>query len=218
MGAVLSTSSWPGLSRPSTFLGGRESPWMAGTGPGMTAERPLPIPQSALAFPAGWSITPSDPNEIRSFPADGPVATGKIVQNRAPRPDRAGRLRMSARRPALRKGPGPGQAASGGTPGHAAGRASGCPAGRARLLGPAAAAGAARPVAPDRDPLPDRDRLSAVQLHRRRRQSGRLQRRSRPRAVRGDQGHLHGADAPLRDPGRRALLQPGAMPSSPRWR
>ena len=96
-----------------------------------------------------------------------------------------------------------------GASGHAAGRASGCPAGRARLLGPAAAAGAARPVAPDRDPLPDRDRLSAVQLHRRRRQSGRLQRRSRALAVRRDQGHLHGADAPLRDAGRRAHLQPG---------
>ena len=33
-----------------------------------------------LAFPLGWAITPSDPNEIRSFPADGFIATGEVVQ------------------------------------------------------------------------------------------------------------------------------------------
>ena len=118
--------------------------------------------------------------------------------------------RLPARGPAPRRqGAGPGQAAPSGAASLTSGRAAGRPAGRAGLLGPAAAAGTAGPVAPDRDPLPDRDRLSAVQLYRRRRQSGRLQRRSRPRAVRGDQGHLHGADAPLRDAGRCARLQPG---------
>ena len=81
-------------------------------------------------------------------------------------------------------------------------------AGRARLLGPAAAAGPARSVASHRDPLPDRDRLSAVQLHRRRRQSGRLQCRSGAGALRRDQGHLHHPDAPLRDAGRCARHQP----------
>ena len=101
----------------------------------------------------------------------------------------------------------PGGTAQGQTAAAARGR--GRAAGGARLLGPAAAAGPARPVAPDRDPLPDRDRLSAVQLHRPRRQSGRLQRRSGARAVRRDQGHLHRPDAPVRDADRRHHQQPG---------
>ena len=75
----------------------------------------------------------------------------------------------------------------------------GRPAGGARLLGPAAAAGPARSVAPHGDPVSDRNRLSAVQLHRPRRQSRRLQRRSGAAAVRGDQGHLHDPDAAVRD-------------------
>ena len=99
-----------------------------------------------------------------------------------------------------RAGADPAQAADGG-----------CPAGRARLLGPQAAAGAAGPVAHHRDPLFDRDRLPAVQFYRPGRQSGRLQCRSGALAVRGDQGHLHRPDAALRDavgcdhqqPGRR---------------
>ena len=87
-------------------------------------------------------------------------------------------------------------------------RGGGRPAGGARVLGPAAAPGPAGPVAPDRDPVPDRDRLSAVQLHRPRRQSGRLQRRSGALAVRRDQGHLHHPDAPVRDAGRCHHLEP----------
>ena len=81
-------------------------------------------------------------------------------------------------------------------------------AGGARLLGSEAAAGPAGPVPPDRDPVPDRDRLSAVQLHRPRRQSGRLQCRSGAAAVRRDQGHLHHPDAAVRDAARCALQQP----------
>ena len=76
------------------------------------------------------------------------------------------------------------------------------------LLGPAAASGPARSVALDRDPVPDRDRLSAVQFHRPRRQSGRLQCRSGPVAVRRDQGHLHDADAAVRDAARCDHQQP----------
>ena len=67
-----------------------------------------------------------------------------------------------------------------------------------RLLGPAAAAGAARPVARHADPLHHRDRLSAVQLFRPRRQSGRLQRRSRADDLRGAEDRLHGPDAAVR--------------------
>ena len=60
-----------------------------------------------------------------------------------------------------------------------------------------------RPERPDisrmeRHPLHDRGRLSAVQLRRPRRQSGRLQCRSRADDLRGAQGQLHHADAPLR--------------------
>ena len=75
-------------------------------------------------------------------------------------------------------------------------------AGGSRLLGSEAAAGPARSVAPHRDPVSDRDRLSAVQLHRPRRQSGRLQCRSGAAALRRDQGHLHHPDAALRDAAR----------------
>ena len=96
----------------------------------------------------------------------------------------------------------------GARPNPAPARGRGRPAGGARLLGSAAAAGPARPVAPDRDPVPDRDRLSAVQLHRPRRQSGRLQCRSGARAVRRDQGHLHHPDAPVRDADRCHHHQP----------
>src|SRR4051812_44482258 len=130
---------------------------MPGTSPGMTAERPSPRPQSALAFPAGWAIRPSDPNEIRSFSADGPIATGEIVQIRPWLADRAGRRRLPARCCAARAGAGPGQAAPNGSASLTPGRAASRPAGRAGLLGPAAAAGAAGFVAPDRDPLPDRN-------------------------------------------------------------
>ncbi len=114
---------------------------------------------------------------------------------------------------ALRPGAGAGHAQNSGEPGarHADGAQArgGRTASRARLLGPAASAGAAGSFAYLGHPLPDRDRLSAVQLHRRRRQSGRLQCRSRALAVRGDQGHLHHPDAPLRDAARRHLQQPG---------
>src|SRR5438874_13238461 len=127
--------------RPSPASGGGSARW----------------PQSALAFPAGWAIRPSDPNEIRSFLADGSIATGEIVQIRPWLADRAGRRRLPARGPARRAGAGPGQAAPSGAPGDAAGRAASRPAGRAGFLGPAAAAGAARPVASDGDPLPDRN-------------------------------------------------------------
>ena len=97
----------------------------------------------------------------------------------------------------------PGAGAERGKAGHAGGAPGG-----ARFLGSAAAAGPARSVAPDRDPVPDRNRLSAVQLHRPRRQSGRLQRRSGAAAVRRDQGHLHHPDAAVRDAARRAHQQP----------
>ncbi len=81
--------------------------------------------------------------------------------------------------------------------------------GRARLLGPAAAPGAAGPVAHQRDPVSDRDRLPAVQFHRAGRQPGRVQCRSGARHLRRDQGHLHRPDAPFRDPARCDFQQPG---------
>ncbi len=192
-------SSW-GLPRGGDTLSIR----MSGRG------RTFPMPQSPLAFPAGmvYKALRSQGNSFIS--GRWPIATGEIAPNLA-RVLLLGWPSAPVCCLALpgREGPGPGQAAARRRPRptpQVAPQAR--PAGRARLLGPAAAAGAAGPVAPDRDPLPDRDRLSAVQLYRRRRQSGRLQRRSRPRAVRGDQGLLHGADAPLRDAGRRARLQP----------
>ena len=89
---------------------------------------------------------------------------GAVLARRGPRHRRAqgarGPLRP-ARRPT---GPGPG-------------RRGGAAIG-SRFLGSPAASRPARPVAPHRDPLSHRDRLSAVQLHRPRRQSGGLQRRS----------------------------------------
>ena len=77
-------------------------------------------------------------------------------------------------------------------------------AGRARLgrhpglLGPAAAAGAAGPVARHADPLHHRGRLSAVQLFRPGRQSGRLQCRSGADDLRGAENRLHRPDAAVR--------------------
>src|ERR1700682_6404498 len=78
-----------------------------------------------------------------------------------------------------------------------------------RRPGPAAAPARPRPVPPHGDPVPDRNRLSAVQLHRPRRQSRRFQRRSGPAALRRDQGHLHHPDAAVRDAARRDREQPG---------
>ncbi len=48
--------------------------------PGHDGGGTFTYPAFRLAFPPGWSIRPSDPNEIRSFPADGSIATGEIVQ------------------------------------------------------------------------------------------------------------------------------------------
>ncbi|SPP99168.1 Periplasmic component of amino acid ABC-type transporter/signal transduction system [Bradyrhizobium vignae] len=78
----------------------------------MTTKRPLPSPQSALAFAAEWSIRPSDPNEIHCFPVDGFIATGEIVQICPWLADGVGRRRVPARSPACR-GPDASQAASG---------------------------------------------------------------------------------------------------------
>ena len=58
------------------------------------------------------------------------------------------------------------------------------------------------------DPLPHRDRLSAVQLRRARRQSAGLQRRSRPPDVRGAEDRLHRPDAPVRDAAAGAQREP----------
>ena len=76
--------------------------------------------------------------------------------------------------------------------------------GRSRLrchpgvLGPAAAAGAAGPVARHADPLHHRDRLPAVQLLRPRRQSGGPERGSRAHDLRGAENRLHRSDAAVR--------------------
>ena len=97
-------------------------------------------------------------------------------------------------------------------------RRGGRPAGGARLLGPAAASGPARSVAPHGDPVPDRNRLSAVQLHRPRRQSGRLQCRS------GAGCCAKRSRSPARSrcgASRRCSMRSpatAATPSSPRWR
>ena len=110
-------------------------------------------------------------------PAQGAAGAGA---GGAPRRGRAG----------LRARPGRGAGAGDDPPGVAGGGA--------RLLGPAAASGAARYRAHERHPFHDRGRLSAVQFRRAGRQSRRLQCRSRPHDLRGAQGQLHGADASLR--------------------
>ncbi len=94
----------------------------------------------------------------------------------------------------------------------------GCAAGRARFLGPAAAPRAVRRLAHGHHPLHDRGRLPAVQFRRPGRQSRRLQRRSRANDLRGAQGQLHRPDAPLRHSVRHASPRTEAMPRSPRSR
>src|SRR6516165_1543965 len=116
-------------------------------------------------------------------------------------PDRAGgRLRLADRAVSRRRSGG--GRADGGRPGRAG----------AGILGPAPPAGKARFVPHQRDPVPHRDRLPALQFCRAGRQSAGLQCRSSAPALRGAQGRLYDPDAPLRDAHCSAQRQSGRCP------